>query len=249
MALIRILDTPGELAEAVAGLVVETALRARRDRGRFVWGLSGGGTPALLYRRLAEAPYASLMPWDATWVFWGDERWVAPGHPDSNQRMARETLLDHVPLDEERILAIDADAAAGPESAAEDAARRLAAVFDGAPPRADLLLLGVGEDGHTASLFPGAGALSEQELLFTATWSAPGGACRITATLPLINASRRTVFLVSGAAKAEVVARAIDGSAPEPSVPASLVRPERGSLFWYLDREAAAGFSGAARAS
>lgn len=248
MTLVRTYDTPAELAEAAAGMTVDAAVEAAHARGRFVWGLSGGSTPAALYRLLARPPYAQLMPWESTYVFWGDERWTGTDQPDSNQRMAREALLDHVPISADHVLAVDTSGG-DPEASAADTERRLRELFDGERPRADLLLLGVGDDGHTASLFPGAGALSEQELLFTATRAGSLNAWRITATLPLINAARRALVLVQGASKAWAVAHALGPETAEPPLPAARVRPERGILLWLLDREAAGAAVGADQAN
>ncbi len=245
MAIVRTYDSGLLLAKAAAGLTVEAASESVKARGRFVWGLSGGTTPRPLYELLAQAPFAELMPWESTYVFWGDERWTPADHPESNQGMARAALLDHVAVPAGQIIAIDTSGG-DPEGAAAEAERRLREMFDGGYPRPDLMLLGVGEDGHTASLFPGAGALSEQELLFTATRAGPQNGWRVTATLPLINASRRALILAQGASKAWAASRALGPeSLAEPLLPAARVRPERGTLQWLLDREAASGFAGA----
>ena len=237
---VRVFDAPLALAEAAADLTLELAEDAVRERGRFVWGLAGGNTPRALYETLAKPPYAAAMPWHATRVFWGDERWVPADHPDSNQRMAREALLNRVAP--ASVVPIPTENATPAESAAA-AERGLRQAFDGdsgAPPRPDLLLLGIGSDGHTASLFPGTDALNETERLFAANWVPQLGAWRVTATLPLINAARRIVFLAQGRGKAAAVRAALHPASGAAPVPATLAAPEDGAVTWLLDREAAA---------
>ena len=237
---VRVFDAPSALAEAAADLTLELAEDAVRERGRFVWGLSGGSTPRALYETLAKPPYAAAMPWHATRVFWGDERWVPADHPDSNQRMAREALLDAVAP--ASVVPIPTENAT-PDEAADAAERGLRQAFDGDnadPPRPDLLLLGIGSDGHTASLFSGTDALDETERLFVVNWVPQLGAWRVTATRALINAARRIVFLAQGRDKADAVRAALHPASGDPPVPAALAAPEDGAVTWLLDREAAA---------
>ena len=241
MADVRVFSDRDALTQAAADLVLASAEAAARARGRFVWGLSGGSTPEALYRALTAPPYAAAMPWHATVVFWGDERWVPRDHPDSNQRMTNAALLSRHPAALAGVIPVLTEDTTPEESAVvvEDALRR---VFAGAPPRPDLLLLGIGPDGHTASLFPGTSALDEGERLFAANHIPQMDAWRITATLPLINASRRVVFLAQGQDKADAVRLALhppDGGSP---LPAALVAPDDGALTWLLDAEAASGW-------
>ena len=237
---VRVFPTPAALTQAAANLVLASAEQAVRERGRFVWGLSGGGTPEALYRKLTEPPYSTAMPWRATFVFWGDERWVPHDHPDSNQRMATEALLARGPAARANIVPIPTGNVSQDESAAavEDALRH---VFGDAPVRPDLLLLGIGGDGHTASLFPGTSALDEGDRLFAANWVPQMDAWRITATLPLINASRRVVFLARGSDKTDAVRLALHPAEGETPLPSALVAPDGGTLTWMVDREAASG--------
>ena len=237
MAQIRTFDAHDKLTKAAADLVAEAAAGAVRDRRRFVWGLSGGTTPAMLYRLLAEEQYASRFPWEQTYVFWGDERWIEPTDAQSNQRMARETLLDRVPIPQDHVRAI-LTTGMTPAQSAEVAERHVRELFGG-PPRPDLILLGVGEDGHIASLFPGTGALLEDKALFVPNSPVSSGLERVTATLPLINAARAVIFLVTGAIKAETVRQALFPAAESAALPASLVRPTNGTVTWLLDAGAA----------
>lgn len=254
---VRVHDGPASLVAAAADLVLESARDAVRERGRFVWGLAGGRTPRALYEAFAAPPYADAMPWGSTHIFWGDERWVAADDAESNRRMAREALLDAA--SPASVVPIRAEGLTPAESAAsaEEGLRR---VFGGEPPRPDLLLLGIGSDGHTASLFPGtegtagtartggatvaetskgAGAPEEAERLFAARWIPQLGAWRVTATFRLIGASRRVVFLAQGREKAEAVGKALRPVPGEEPVPAALAAPEGGAAIWLLDREAA----------
>ena len=238
MADIRTFDAPDELTTAAADLVLDAARAAVRDRGRFSWCLSGGSTPAMLYRKLASEPYAARMPWDRTFVFWGDERWVPPDHPDSNARMAREELLSSVPVPPENVRSI-VTAGVEPEASAAAAEEHVRTLL-GPGLRPDLVLLGLGEDGHTASLFPGTAALGERTLLFAANHVPSLDAWRITATLPLLNAARHIAFLVVGSSKARALRQVLYPGAETMVLPASMVRPADGKLTWLLDREAAA---------
>ena len=237
MADIRTFDAPDQLTAAAADLVLEAARGAVRDRGRFTWCLSGGNTPAMLYRKLASEAYAARFPWDRTYVFWGDERWVPPDHPDNNARMAREELLSRVPLPQDHIRSI-VTTAIEPESSATTAEQQVHTLL-GPDLRPDLVLLGLGEDGHTASLFPGTAALGERTALFAANHVPRLDAWRVTATLPLLNAARHIAFLVTGISKAHALRQVLFPDAETMVLPASMVRPADGKLTWLLDREAA----------
>lgn len=236
---IRIVENPPALAEDAAATIVRAADAAVAARGRFTLVLSGGGTPRATYARLALAPFHDRLPWDRTWVFFGDERGVPPDHRDSNYGMARETLLSRVPVPEDHVFRIRVEAD-DPEAAATDYARTLTEVLGlrrGELPRFDLVLLGLGVDGHTASLFPGSPVLKEVfrtvAVVHAAAATIPQ---RFTLTLPVINAAAHVMFLVSGAEKAKVVKAALHDQA---SLPATMVRPGDGRLLWLLDRAAA----------
>ena len=234
---VRTFDAPDKLTSAAADIVLEAAHEAVEGRGRFSWCLSGGTTPAMLYRLLASEPYAPRMPWDRTYVFWGDERWVPRDHPDNNARMARDELLARVPLPEDHVRPIITTGVEPVESAA--VAGRHVRELLGPDLRPDLVLLGLGEDGHTASLFPGTHALGEREALFAANHVGVLDAWRITATLTLLNAARHIVFLVAGSTKARALRQVLYPGAETTVLPASMVRPADGKLTWLLDREAA----------
>jgi len=238
---IRIADDPVSLAEIAAHEVVNVARAAVAARGRFAVALAGGSTPRATYRRLAQPPLATQMPWDRTLVFFGDERGVPPTHADSNYGMAHSALLAHVPIQPERVFRIrgeDPD----PDAVAADYARVLAealGVRRGETPRLDLVLLGLGIDGHTASLFPGSPVLKETFRTVAAVHAAAASVPqRFTLTYPVLNAAACVIYIVSGAEKAKVVKAALADSTT--TVPAAMVRPSDGRLLWVLDRAAAA---------
>ncbi|OGK98545.1 MAG: 6-phosphogluconolactonase [Candidatus Rokubacteria bacterium RIFCSPHIGHO2_12_FULL_73_22] len=235
-----VLADPAALAETAAQLVADVAAEAVDARGRFSLVLAGGATPRATYARLAQPPFRDRVAWERTWIFFGDERAVPPEHPESNYRMAFEALLARVPVPPAQVFRIRAEAE-DTDAAAAEYARTLGEAFGtrrGTLPRFDLVLLGLGVDGHTASLFPGSPVVRE---VFRAVAAVHAAAAvipeRITLTLPALNAAARVAFLVAGPEKAKVV-RAVLGE--QASLPAALVRPEDGALVWLLDRAAAA---------
>lgn len=242
---IRILTTPQELFAAAAEEVVRLANDAVATRGRFTLALSGGSTPKSLYTLLATNARAAF-PWDRTFFFWGDERHVPPDNADSNYRMVNEAMLSKVPVTAANVFRVPAE---NPDAAAvaEQYEKTLRKFFQlGAQdvPRFDLILLGMGPDGHTASLFPGTAALKEKSRLFVANWIEKLKTHRLTLTLPVLNAALSVAFLVSGMDKAEVLRTVLeDGSASGEQYPSKLVRPTEGELIWLLDRAAASALS------
>jgi 6-phosphogluconolactonase len=229
------------LAEAAAQAIVEIAMEAVNAHARFTVALAGGSTPRATYEQLARRPLRDRMPWDRTWIFFGDERGVGPDHPDSNYRMANQALLSKVPIPPRQISRIRGEAE-DPEVAAAEYARQVGEVFEckrGRLPRFDLILLGMGVDGHTGSLFPGSPVLKEVFRPVAAVHAAAASIPqRFTFTLPVINAAAHVMFLVAGAEKAKVL-KAVLGE-PSSALPAAMVRPTNGRLVWLLDRAAAA---------
>jgi len=234
--MIRILADPGALSRAAAELFGKTARQAAGERGRFSVALSGGSTPQATYRLLAAPPLRDQIPWAQVHVFWGDERCVPADDLRSNARMAREALLDHVPIPPGQIhpLVCTAD----PVAAARASQRQLEEFFAPGPPRFDLVLLGLGSDGHTASLFPGSPVLAETERWLTRAQRPGDDFCRLTLTLPLINRAAKIVFLVTGADKAPILRQVLNDEAGPRRFPAQLVRPQNGKLIWLVDRAA-----------
>ena len=239
------------LADAVAQRIVAAATNAIEARGRFVLALSGGATPQRTFERLAEAALSSRMDWTRVHVVWGDERCVPPDDAASNYRLARSLLLDHVPVRPEHVHRI-----LGELDAPEAAARyemTLRALLDTpvGPPRTepgariDFVLLGLGPDGHTASLFPGSPGIGD-----LVNWAIPARAnaapaWRVSLTRAVINAAGEVAFVVSGAAKAEVLRRVLEGHRRQLELPAQAINPSSGSARWYVDADAAAMLSAA----
>jgi 6-phosphogluconolactonase len=235
---VRIFDDPSALMRAAADEIAQNARAAVDERGRFVWALAGGSTPRDLYRLLAGDPYRERMPWNAIHFFWGDERHVPPDHPDSNFRMAREAMLDAVPVPPENIHRVPAEEPDAQRAAADYEAtlRAFFALAPGEFPRFDLIQLGLGKEGHTASLFPGGDAVHERERLVVAPWVEAQKTFRVTLTPPVLNHARRAMFLVSGEEKAEALRAVLDGPREPDLYPAQIVE---GNRLWMVDRAAA----------
>jgi 6-phosphogluconolactonase len=233
------------LAARVADQVIEAGAKAVAARGRFCLALTGGSTPEKMYGLLAQPGRAGRVDWDRVFVFVGDERFVPYDDPRSNYGMARRAMLAHVPLPADHLFPMRTDVASAAASA-EDYTRTLAGFFGVQPgqglPHIDLVLLGLGEDGHCASLFPGMPTLHE-----TGRWvtDSPAGTLpppveRVTLTFPVLNAAREVLFLVSGDKKAPVVRDVLEGNPPVEKRPSVGVRPAGGELVWVLDEAAAA---------
>jgi 6-phosphogluconolactonase len=208
----------------------QTAAAAIQERGRFTVALAGGSTPKRLYAALAET---EGIPWQHTWLFWGDERYVPPDHPDSNYRMVREVMLERVGIPETQVFPIPTQAG-DPAQDASQYEMQLHKLFPGDWPQMDLIWLGIGEDGHTASLFPGTAALQVQDRWVTV--GQKDGDPRLTLTYPVLNQAAQVVFLVTGANKAPILKEVLTTQA---HLPCQSVNP-RGRLLWLLDVAAAA---------
>jgi 6-phosphogluconolactonase len=224
------------LIRAEAERIVALANEAIDQRGRFLLSLSGGSTPRPLYELLASEPYVARIDWSRVHLFWGDERCVPPDHPDSNYRMTREALLDRVQIPTENVHRIHGEAE--PHEAAAAYERELRELFGAgdAPGRSfDLALLGMGPDGHTASIFPGTPATTE-----TRRWAMavhverPRPMWRVTLTTVVLNAAADVTFLVAGADKADRLREVLQGAGPL-RLPAQLVKPTHGALHWMVD--------------
>ncbi len=235
---VLVFDDAAALGEAAALEVVRTTRNAVARRGVSTLVLAGGSTPRRLYEHLAEEPYREQVDWTRVELFWGDERCVFPGHPKSNYRMAEEALLSKIPGGGtvHRILG-----ELEPGRAAALYEQEIRSVTGEQVPRFDLILLGLGPDGHTASLFPDTPDLLEERRLAVATISPQSPHDRITITLRVINAARKVMFLVKGQDKASILARVIadDSGTRAACLPAALVRPPRGRVLWLVDRAAA----------
>ena len=230
-----------ELTRAAAGLFLEVGKQAIAERNRFLVALSGGSTPKALYSILANDKYAQQLDWSKVHFLFGDERSVPPTHADSNFAMANAILFSPLHIPSAQIHRMRGEDP--PETAAaqyETTLRHLTAAVPGQWPRLDLVLLGMGDDGHTASLFPGTASLTEQTRWVAPSTSPQGTRARVTLTLGVINHASVVLFLVAGRNKAAVVRRVLEQRPGDPGpYPAALIRPETGRLLWYLDRAAA----------
>lgn len=242
LPILHVVENAADLVSNAAKFVVSQARDAVAKRGRFVIALAGGGTPKPVYERLAQPEIAREIDWEKTHVFFGDERCVPPTDEQSNFRMAREALLERVPLPESNIHRmlgeIDAEAAA---LAYEQELKRL---YRCERPTIDLVLLGIGADGHTASLFPGTAAVRERERLVAGQYVDKLGAWRVTMTPVLLDAAREILFLVEGTGKAAVLHEILEGAYRPDVLPSQRVQPVAGRVHWLLDQAAAAGLSG-----
>ena len=238
---IRILQSAAEAARAAAREVTAAAADAIADRDVFRVAFSGGTTPARLFDTLATQRFRGRVDWARTHVFFVDERSVPPSHERSNYRLAREHLLDPLRVPPANVFRMRGEDE--PRRAAASYEKILRQEFGGGTPRFDLVLLGLGADGHTASLFPESPALAEKTrwvVSVASNLAAAPGERRLTLTLPVLNAGRRVDFLVAGKDKADVVATLLGKKPGYRRLPASRVRPTRGSLVWILDAAAAA---------
>ena len=233
---IHIFETSQELASTAAETFIKQAKGATEEFGRFTVALAGGSTPKRAYEILATQHHDTL-DWNKVHAFFGDERIVPPDHEDSNYRMAQDTLLSHVPIGSVHRMRGELD----PSEAAALYEKDLE-VFFGGPPRFDLVLLGIGEDGHTASLFPGTPALDVRDRWAVENPVEKLGTSRITLTVPAINAATRVVFLVAGEGKAKALKEILEVDAETRDCPAKLIRPV-GKLTWMSDAAAASSLS------
>jgi len=222
-----VVDDPAALAQAAASWTADRVERAVAERGACYLALAGGETPRGCYQRLAQAPFVGTLPWANLFVYWSDERQVPLDDPASNYAMAKAALLDHVPIPPDHVFPLVGDPT--------PALQRVP--MDGAGfPRFDIVHLGMGEDGHTASLFPGNNALNEQLAWVRAIHDAPKPPPdRLTLTLPVLNAARAVLFMVQGAGKRDALAWVLRR---DPALPASRVQPTDGELQFIVDREA-----------
>lgn len=238
---IKVVSSSDELSRAGAAEFESAVRNAVQARGKFTVSLSGGSTPRGLYSRLAQAGRA--LPWNEIYLFWGDERHVPPDDKDSNYRMVRETLLSQAPIPAENVFRMHAEEkdAALVAQQYEQTLRQFFDLKAGELPRFDLMLLGLGPDGHTASLFPGSKALNERSRLVVANWVEKFGHYRLTFTAPVINNAEEIIFLVSGEEKSAALQSVLYGDASAQQFPAKLVQPVNGRLLWLVDRTAMPG--------
>jgi 6-phosphogluconolactonase len=237
---LRVYGDAEQLARAAAELFVKMASESISTRARFRVALSGGSTPRRVYELLATATFSRRVDWDHVDIFWGDERYVPADDRDSNYRMTAEALLRHVPLPSENVRRVPTEISPPSAAAAayEDDIRQ---AFDDSVsvPRFDLIYLGLGTNGHTASLFPHSRVLRERSRLVLADFVAEVNTWRISMTVPLLNRGRKVAFLIEGQEKAQVLREVLLGPRDPERLPAQLIAPE-GKLLWLVDETAAA---------
>ncbi len=231
-----VLDNYELLSRKAADLFVSQAQEAVKKNGRFCVALSGGDTPVRTYELLRQKPWTDQVPWNETHVFWGDERCVPSHDPRHNAWIATDILLNHVPIPAGQVHPVDC--LGNPAIAASEYESILRTFFAGQDHSFDLFLLGVGTDGHTASLFPGSPVLDEQEKWVKEVTLSGQAFSRITMTIPLIEQSAMIIFMAAGSEKAPIIKRLLDRDSTE-RLPAGIIRPVKGDCVWLLDQAAA----------
>jgi 6-phosphogluconolactonase len=236
---ILVFDDAEQVAQAAARRVVELARQTIAERGNFSIALSGGSTPKRIYELLASDEYRTQVDWPNVHIFFGDERTVPPDHHESNFRMASEAMLSHLPIPETNIHRMNGvgDAAANASDYESDMREYFG---DVQWPRLDLVMLGMGDDGHTASLFPETTALEERTAWVVANWVEKFNTWRITLSAPAINAARNVLFLITGAGKTDRLHEVIMGERDTARLPSQLIAPREGKLEWFVDKAASA---------
>jgi len=237
-----ILPGAEEIAHEAADRIVGIAQEVLNQKQYFRLVLSGGSTPKRLFNILTGDSYQNQLPWDKIQFFWGDERCVPPDHPDSNYRMAREAFLNTLKIPEAHIHRLNGEAS-NPNASALEYEEKIREHFSikesGAPPQFDLILLGMGTDGHTASLFPDTPALEKTDRWIVANYVEKFRTYRLTMTPRIINQAAWVIFLISGSDKAAVLSEVLEGPYEPKRLPSQLIQPEAGNMVWLLDREAA----------
>ena len=234
--MIRIFDTISELNKGAAELFLQSALKAIKEKGQFTVALTGGSSPAGLYELLSTPAYSRQIDWSKTYVFWGDERWVPLTDDRSNAKMAFNTLLSRVPIPGDNVFPMYHEHLSPGEYAAEYE-KLLKKYLNGTG--FDLILLGMGEDGHTASLFPDTQVLHEQSKWVVSYFLSAQDMYRITLTVPAINMAEKIAVILFGAKKAESLHQVIEGERAPQKLPAQLLNPVKGELIWLTDKDAA----------
>ena len=230
---IKVFPDVCSLNSSTATFIVAAARQAVHKRGRFIVVLSGGETPNAIYEALAQPPFVTKMPWHQTFFFWGDERCVPLDDKNNNAHNAKMLMLDKVPVPVSNIFPIPVDLV--PSEAAQTYEKTIDAFFEGKP-YFDLVLLGLGENGHTASLFPNTPVLNEHAAAVRAVFVAEGGLMRISMTAPLLNLGRQILFTVVGKKKAGVLEKVLDGPFNPECYPAQLIKAIKGNVIWHVDK-------------
>ncbi len=243
---IQILDSAFSVSETAALHFIRICNASTKANGKFSVVLSGGSTPKGMLSLLATDEYKKQIPWDKCHFFWGDERSVPPTHSDSNYKMATDALLSHIPVTSNQIYRMEAEKT-DIHLAAQEYQNKIAAFFNspnsGSPPQFDLLYLGMGPDGHTASLFPETSALDEKNKWVVPNFVPKFNTYRLTLTYLIINQAKNVIFLVAGKDKVPALKQVLQGPSAIDTYPSQGINPEKGSLLWLIDVDAAAELS------
>ena len=235
---INIADNPTDLARQAAEWVTDYAERLLQQQDRFTIALSGGSTPKALHELLAQPPLRNRIDWSRVHVFWGDERYVPLTDEKNNARMAYDTLLNHVPVPEAQIHVMKTDLP--PDESMSEYEQTLHQYFDGENHTFDLVLLGMGDDGHTLSLFPGTDVVNEEQAWTKAFFLTQQDMFRLTLTAPVVNKAASVLFLVAGANKADALHEVLHGAYQPTKYPSQRIKPDTGELVWFIDKAAGA---------
>ncbi|MXV51109.1 6-phosphogluconolactonase [Pedobacter sp. HMF7647] len=239
--MIRIFDNTEDLSRAAADLFLQAATESISQNGQFNVALTGGSSPVKLYQLLSQPPYSEQIQWDKVFVFWGDERWVPLDDERSNAKMAYETLLNHLPVKPAGVFPMWADKMQPAEFA--ERYEQTLKLHLGSNPQFDLILLGMGDDGHTASLFPGTDVLREESKLVDAYYLVPQDMFRVTLTAPVINQAKHIAVITYGEKKTNALYEVLEGEKNPEKYPSQLLNPRGGDITWFVDKEAAAKLS------
>ena len=234
---IRIYPNLDGLSRAAADLFIELQKKSIRNEGHFSVALSGGGTPKPLYEVLALPDRQEELEWEKVDIFWGDERCVPPDHPDSNYKMVNESLLQHISIPDQNVHRVPAEM--DPRMAAFSYEESLRGFFHGPLPLFDLVFLGMGEDGHTASLFPHSAGLNEEDRWFIANYAPEQETWRLTLTKNAISAAKNIAVLVAGKEKADMLSDVLEGDYQPYAKPIQLIKPVDGKMTWFVDQASA----------
>lgn len=239
--MIKVFENVDELSRNAADLIVDIANRSIEKKDSFTLVLSGGSSPKIIYMLLSQPPFSERITWNKTYLFWGDERFVPENDPQNNYNMTREILLKKIPIPGDHIFPIPTSG--DPKDCASEYEKTIYNFFNTANPSFDLILLGLGDNGHTASLFPYTDVLNEEKRLVKEVYVKALDMYRITMTAPIINKAESILFIIFGREKAEAVQNIIEGKYDPQSLPAQLIKPVDGTIRWFLDKEAASKLS------
>lgn len=236
--MIKIFEDKTQLSKAAAELFVKKAQEAVQKNGRFTVALTGGSSPVHFYSLLSQAPYFNQVPWEKTFIFWGDERWVPLDDDRSNAKNAKITFINKVPVPADQVYPMWQDGVE-PEEFARQYEQLIQKHFNQEAPQFDLILLGMGDDGHTASLFPGTEVLHEKSRWVQSYYLESQSMHRITLTAPLINQAKTICFLTFGSNKAPALFNVLEGERNPEKYPSQLIEPQQGEVIWLVDKSAA----------